>query len=153
MPYGDGVGGHLPLLGLRIGVLQTRHGAELATLIERMGGVPILAPCLREVRNEDDAELRERLTAAVSAPLDVFVFQTGVGAAALFDLAAEAGLGEALAEAVRGALVVARGPKPLTVLLKLGFRVDRRTEVPHTTDELIWLLEAVELDGRRVAVQ
>jgi len=146
-------GGHLPLLGLRVGLLQTRYAAELAALIERIGGVPILAPCLREVRNDDDAELRERLSALVSAPVDVFVFQTGVGTAALFDLAAEAGLGERFGEAVRGALVVARGPKPLTVLLRLGHRVDRRTEVPHTTDELVWLLEAVDLEGRRVAVQ
>jgi uroporphyrinogen-III synthase len=147
------MGGHLPLLGLRVGLLQTRYAPELATLVERIGGVPIVAPCLREVRNEDDEELRERLRAVVSAPVHLFVFQTGVGTAALFDLAAEAGLAEPLSEAVRGALVVARGPKPLTVLLKLGFRVDRRTEVPHTTDELLWLLEAVELDGRRVAVQ
>lgn len=145
--------GHRPLLGLRVGLLQTRYAAELATLVERIGGVPILAPCLREVRNEDDEELRERLRALVSAPVDVFVFQTGVGTAALFDLAAEAGVGEPLADVVRGALVVARGPKPLTVLLKLGFRVDRRTDVPHTTDELVALLEDLELDGRRVAVQ
>jgi uroporphyrinogen-III synthase len=145
--------GHLPLLGLRVGLLQTRYAAELATLVERIGGVPILAPCLREVRNEDDAELRERLRAVVAAPVDAFVFQTGVGTEALFDLAAEAGLGEPLAEAVRGSLVVARGPKPLTVLLRLGFRVDRRTGVPHTTDELVALLEDLDLDGRRVAVQ
>jgi uroporphyrinogen-III synthase len=147
------MGGHLPLLGLRVGLLQTRYAPELATLVERIGGVPIVAPCLREVRNEDDDELRERLRAVISAPVHLFVFQTGVGTAALFDLAAEAGLAEPLSDAVHGALVVARGPKPLTVLLKLGFRVDRRTEVPHTTDELLWLLEAVDLDGKRVAVQ
>jgi len=147
------VGGHLPLFGLTVGLLQTRYGAELATLVERIGGVPIVAPCLREVRNEDDEELRERLRTVVAAPVDVFVFQTGVGTAALFDLAAEAGLAGPLGEAVRGSLVVARGPKPLTVLLDRGFRVDRRTVEPHTTDELLWLLEAVELDGRRVAVQ
>ena len=142
-----------PLLGLRVGILQTRHAHELATLVERIGGVPVLAPCLREVRNDGDEELRGRLGGLVAEPAHVFVFQTGVGTAALFDLAAEAGLGEALAEVVRGALVVARGPKPLTVLLKLGFRVDRRTEVPHTTDELLRLLDAVELGGQRVAVQ
>jgi uroporphyrinogen-III synthase len=147
------VSGHLPLLGQRVGVLQTRYAHELAALIERVGGVPLLAPCLREVRNDDDDELRRRLLTAVSSPVDVFVFQTGVGTEALFDLAGEAGLGEALAESVRGALVVARGPKPLTVLLRRGFRVDCRTDEPHTTDELLWLLEAEELSHRRVAVQ
>jgi uroporphyrinogen-III synthase len=147
------VAGRPPLLGLQVGLLQTRHAPELATLIERTGGVPLLAPCLREVRSEDDEELRERLRAAVSAPADAFVFQTGVGTAALLDLAAGAGMAESLAETVSGSLVVARGPKPLKVLLERGFRVDRRTAEPHTTDELLVVLDAVELDGRRVAVQ
>lgn len=142
-----------PLAGLRVGVLQARHGAELAALIEREGGLPVLAPCLREVRNEDDVELRDRLREAVSVPADAFVFQTGVGTMALFDLAAGAGLGEPLAAAVREALVVARGPKPLAVLLRMGFRVDRRTAEPHTTEELIGLLAAEDLAARRVAVQ
>jgi uroporphyrinogen-III synthase len=147
------VSGHLPLLGQRVGILQTRYAHELAGLIERVGGVPLLAPCMREVRNDDDEELRRSLEAVVAAPVDVFVFQTGVGIQAMFDLAVEAGLGDPLAEAVRGALVVARGPKPLTVLLRLGFGVDCRTQEPHTTDELLAVLEAEDLTGRRVAVQ
>jgi uroporphyrinogen-III synthase len=142
-----------PLHGMRVGLLQSRYAHELAALIQREGGVPLMAPCLREVRNEDDDELRARLGELVGAPPDVFVFQTGVGTQALFDLAGAAGLHDRLADAVRGAFVVARGPKPLTVLLRLGFRVDRRTAVPHTTRELLWLLEAFDVSGRRVAVQ
>jgi uroporphyrinogen-III synthase len=136
-----------------VGVLQTRHAREFAALIERLGGEPLSAPCMREVRAEDDDELRATLGAVVAAPLDVFVFQTGVGTRALFDLAGEAGLAEALAETARGALVVARGPKPLAVLLQLGLRVDRRTESPHTTDQVLPLLADLDLAGRRVALQ
>jgi uroporphyrinogen-III synthase len=108
---------------------------------------------MREVRNEDDAELRCRLEEVAAAPVDLFVFQTGVGTQALFDLAATAGLADALSERISAAMVVARGPKPLTVLLRLGFHVDRRTEEPHTTEELIRLLGGEEVAGRRVAVQ
>jgi uroporphyrinogen-III synthase len=142
-----------PLYGLRVAVLQTRYAAELTALIERAGGQPLLAPCMREVRNEDDDELRERLRDVAGTPPDMFVFQTGVGTQALFDLAAEEGLRERLAEVVQEALVVARGPKPLTVLLRLGFRVDMRTMDPHTTGQLLWLLQDLDLSGRRVAVQ
>ena len=145
--------GFAPLYGLRVALMQARYARELAALVEREGGVPLLCPCLREVRNEDDDELRGRLAALVAAPPDVFVFQTGVGTQALFDLAADGGLADGLAAIVREALVVARGPKPSTVLLRLGFSVDRRTSVPHTTRELLWLLEAVDVAGRRVAVQ
>jgi uroporphyrinogen-III synthase len=136
-----------------VGVLQTRHAREFGALIERLGGEPLLAPCLREVRAEDDDALRETLRAVVSAPVHLFVFQTGVGTAALFDLAAASGFAGPLAEAVRDALVVARGPKPLAVLLQMGFRVDRRTETPHTTDQVLPLLADLDLAGRRVALQ
>jgi len=143
----------LPLHGLRVGVLQTRHARELAALLEREGARPLLAPCLREVRAEDDGELRARLGQIAAAPVDVFVFQTGVGTRALFELAAEAGMDDALGAAARRSLVVARGPKPLAELLKLGLRVDLRTTEPHTTEQLLPLLETVDLAGRRVAVQ
>jgi uroporphyrinogen-III synthase len=142
-----------PLQGVRVGLLQTRYGHELASLVERLGAVPVQAPCMREVRNDGDEELDRSLRSLVAEPVHVFVFQTGVGAQALFELAGEAGLGEPLAGAVREAVVVARGPKPLTVLLQLGFEVDLRTAGPHTTGELVRLLEDVDVAGRRVAVQ
>jgi uroporphyrinogen-III synthase len=142
-----------PLAGLRVGLLQARYVHELAALIEREGAVPLLAPCMREVRNDGDDGLRARLIEITEAPVDVFVFQTGVGTQALLDLAEGDGLRDGLAERVEGSLVVARGPKPLTVLLRHGFRVDRRTPQPHTTRELIGVLDMEELAGRRVAVQ
>lgn len=142
-----------PLAGIRVGILQTRYAGEFASLVEREGGVPLLAPCLREVRVEDSGALRAALEDAVREPVALFVFQTGVGTTALLEMAAEMGLAERLAERIRASTVVARGPKPLTVLLKAGFDVDRRTPEPHTTPELIDLLGQEEVEGRRVAVQ
>jgi len=142
-----------PLEGLRIAVMQTRHARELAALLEREGGRPLLAPCLREVRVEDDDDLRSRIRELAAEPADVFVFQTGVGTRALFELAAEAGLGDELEAAVRRSRVVARGPKPLAALHALGFRVDARTPEPHTTDQLVAELASMDVAGRRVAVQ
>jgi uroporphyrinogen-III synthase len=143
----------MTLSGLCIGILQARHGRELAALFEREGALPILAPCMREVRSEDDETLRAQLAGLAEAPAEVFIFQTGVGTQALFELAAAAGLSDQLSANVREALVVARGPKPLAVLLRLGFEIGLRTTEPHTTDQLIPLLEHEQLTGRRVAVQ
>ncbi|MEA2669823.1 MAG: hypothetical protein QOG45_43, partial [Chloroflexota bacterium] len=43
-----------PHLGGRVvALMQTRHAAELAALVERHGGVPVAAPCLREAPVED----------------------------------------------------------------------------------------------------
>lgn len=142
-----------PLSGLRVGVLQARHGAELVSLLEREGATCVHAPCLRERRNEDDAELQDRLRELIDAPASLYVFQTGVGTRALFGLASDAGLAEALARAVRAGDVAARGPKPLKTLLELGFRVQRRTREPHTTAQMLEALADVPLAGRRVALQ
>jgi uroporphyrinogen-III synthase len=143
----------LPLAGLQIGILQARHGEEIVTLLEREGAMCVHAPCLRERRSDHDEELRRRLARLTEAPADLYVFQTGVGTRALFALAAEDGLAEALTAAVRAGEVAARGPKPLRALLDLGFTVDRRTREPHTSAQMIEALADVELRGRRVALQ
>ncbi|GAC1340524.1 MAG: hypothetical protein NVSMB29_09500 [Candidatus Dormibacteria bacterium] len=129
------------LEGRTVAVLQARHGDVLADLIRRNGGQPVLAPCLREVRSDD----RESLTTALwrvdrEAP-DMAIFQTGVGTEALFEFAADAGLEGMLTQRLAEATVLARGPKPLAVLHKHGVRVDLRTREPHTTADVIALVE------------
>jgi uroporphyrinogen-III synthase len=150
---GQEVSGPRSLAGARVGILQARHARELAALIERGGGEAILAPCLREARVEDREQLRAALEEIGRSPVDLFIFQTGVGTAALLALATEFGVVDALLGRVRSAVVVARGPKPLSVLLERGISVHRRTREPHTTEELIEVLDAHPLTGRLVAVQ
>jgi uroporphyrinogen-III synthase len=142
-----------PHLGGRtVALMQTRHAGELAALVERHGGVPFAAPCLREAGVEDTAPLDAALHAVAGAPLDLAVFQTGVGTDRLLSAAAANGLGDAIAARLEAAVVLARGPKPLAVLLRNRVRVDRRTPEPHTTAEVVELLED-DLDGRRVMLQ
>lgn len=146
-----------PLEGRSIAILQTRHRKVLAQLIRRLGGRPQLAPCLREVRVEDGAPLREALERVAAEPVDLAVFQTGVGVAALHDDAVREGMERVLAERLAAATVAARGPKPLSALLRRGVRVDLRTHEPHTTEELLSLLRPVlgdgDLGGYRTLVQ
>src|SRR5207302_10795032 len=112
-----------------------------------------LAPCMREVRVDDLARLRDSLEEVAREAVDLFIFQTGVGTRALLELAGEVAMAGALEQRVQAATVVARGPKPLTALLRAGLRVDRRTQDPHTTTQLLELLEAEDLAGSRVALQ
>jgi uroporphyrinogen-III synthase len=91
------------------------------------------------------------LQQAVAAPFDLAILQTGVGVRALLALADENGLREELLRRLDQAVVVARGPKPLAALLSNGVRVDRRTPDPHTTAQVIALLED-DLASKRVLV-
>jgi uroporphyrinogen-III synthase len=140
------------LRGRTVALMQTRHAGELAALVERHGGVPVAAPCLREAGVEDAAPLDAALRAVAGAPLDLAVFQTGVGTDRMLVAAAAAGLDEAIAARLEAAVVLARGPKPLAVLLRNRVRVDRRTPEPHTTAEVVRLIED-DLGGRRVMLQ
>lgn len=123
-------------------MLQARHGGVLADLIRRSGGEPCMAPCLREVRSDDRGALAAALQRLDDEAPDLAIFQTGVGTSALFDLAAELGFGDTLAARLAAATVLARGPKPQAVLHQHGVRVDLRTNEPHTTAQVIPLIDA-----------
>lgn len=141
------------LRGRTVAVLQSRHGAVFADLISGRGGLPLLAPTMREEEAPDLAPLHRVLRELRPAGLELAIFQTGVGAARLLEQAAAIGLQAVLRERLAGAVVVVRGPKPLSALLGAGIRVDRRTASPHTTTELLALLEGEQLNGSRVLVQ
>ena len=140
------------LHGLTVGLLQARHGRELAALVEKHGGVALHAPCMREIPAGDRDAMVSSLQRAVEGPLYMAVFLTGIGAATLFSGAVEASLYDALMARLRSAIVVARGPKPLAVLHRHGLPVDRRTTEPHTTTQLCDLV-GESLVGRTVLVQ
>src|SRR5258707_15896011 len=121
------------LRGVTVGILQTRHADVLAELIVRRGGQVVVAPILREESVEDLEPLRQTLSRLVVEHVDQAIFQTGVGADRLFDLAAEMQLEDPLRRRLAAAQVVARGPKPLSALHQRKVRVDLRTAEPDTT--------------------
>ncbi|HZB97448.1 MAG TPA: uroporphyrinogen-III synthase, partial [Candidatus Sulfotelmatobacter sp.] len=130
-----------PLEGRTIGVLQSRHNEVLAELIRKRGGEPLLAPTLKEIPADARPTLEESIATALEVVIDIAIFQTGVGAAAIFDAATSAGLDDRLQERLAAATVVVRGPKPASALRKHGVRIDLRTAEPHTTAEVIALLD------------
>ena len=137
--------------GLRVLALESRRAAEIAKLIQNNGGVPTVAPALREVPVEDNTEafaFAERLGAG---EFDMMIFLTGVGARALDNvIATRFGEGYLQAE-LKKLTVVARGPKPVAVLREWGVPVHIAVPEPNTWRELL-----VAIDGRserRIAVQ
>jgi uroporphyrinogen-III synthase len=137
-----------PLDGKKIALLESRLGADIATLVKRFGGLPVGAPSVREVPRFDDVDtFVEGLTGGRYA---LAVFQTGAGAAALFREADRRGRLQDVLIALRSITVACRGPKPLAVLTRHEVPVAITTVKPHTTRELLQGLAAIELDGRGV---
>jgi uroporphyrinogen-III synthase len=140
--------------GRTVAFLEGRRSAELADLIARHNGVPLAAPCVREVHTPDAPELQASLARVLDAPvLDVAIFLTGVGTRTVFEAATLAGREAALRERLDNALVAVRGPKPTAVLRQLGVRIDVTAPPPNTSAELLAELAAIDLQGKAIAVQ
>jgi uroporphyrinogen-III synthase len=136
-----------------IGILESRTGAHLAELIERRGGIPLLAPALEEVPDIDAEALKQLLLEWRSKPIDTVIFQTGVGTRALFDAVDRSQSTDELMRLLAGARIVVRGPKPTAELNARRVRIDIRAATPFTTDTVMAALADISLQGSKVLVQ
>lgn len=143
--------------GLTVLALESRRAREIAKLIENLGGVPIIAPSVREVAldtNQEALEFARNLTAGL---VDIVIFTTGVGVKALASAIESVCSRDELARRLNDVIVVARGPKPATALKELGVSVSLTVPEPNTWRELLAILdqnkETFPVAGRRVAVQ
>ena len=143
--------------GLSVLTLESRRAAEQATLIERFGGRPIVAPSVREVPLESQAEAAAAIETVVAGRFDCVVLLTGVGLRAWLAVAAERGTREPFVAALAKVRVVARGPKPLVVLRELHITPWIVAPEPNTWREVLGALDARSAEytvtGRQVAVQ
>jgi uroporphyrinogen decarboxylase len=145
------------LAGLRVVAFEGRFAHEMARLIGEHGGEPLLAPSMAEAplgQNVSAFEFAERL---LQAELPVVIFLTGVGTRTLFEVLETKYSRDRLLSALESVTVVARGPKPVTVLRNLGVSIDLAVPEPSTWREVLETLDTSEqcppLKGMTVAVQ
>jgi uroporphyrinogen-III synthase len=137
--------------GMQVLSLESRRSAEIAELIRKQGGAPVLAPSMREApleRNEAAFQFAERLFAG---EFDMMVLLTGVGTRLLHQTLATRYPPERFPEALRRMTVVARGPKPAAVLRGLDVPVTVTVPEPNTWRELLAAIR--DRLERRIAVQ
>jgi len=143
--------------GLRVLALESRRAPEIGTLIRNSGGEPLVAPALREVPLESNAEALAFDESLRRGGIDVVIFLTGVGTRALVSVVERTGSRESFLTALRRTKVVVRGPKPMAALRELDVPVWLAVPEPNTWRELLAALDAKAseqpLAGARVAVQ
>lgn len=132
---------------------ESRRAQELENLIDRHGGLPIVVPAMREVPLETNTaalELQHRLEAG---QIDIVILLTGVGLRTLVETLSEACPPERLATLLASATLVARGPKPVAELRRIGLTPHVRVPEPNTWHELLSALDTdAPVAGQRVAV-
>ena len=137
--------------GLRILSLESRRAEMMDELIRRHGGVPFVAPSVKEIpfeQHEDAYTWAERLFAG---EFDLIVLMTGAGLTFLRDVLAERYPVERFAEALRRVTIVSRGPKPVAVLQEMGVTARITVPEPNTWREIIPVL-AIRPE-RRITIQ
>jgi uroporphyrinogen-III synthase len=143
--------------GLRVLALESRHSKEIAKLITTYGGRPILAPALREVPLESNAQALAFAAALVRREFDIVIFLTGAGVRALASAVEKEYPRPELSTALRQVQIIARGAKPVTALAELGVKPDFVAPEPNTWREILRVLDShlrpEQISGLRVAVQ
>ena len=142
--------------GLRVLSLESRRSTEIATLISNFDGRPTVAPALREVPLESNAEAVAFGAALQRGEFDAVIFLTGVGARALLAVIERAQSKDAFLAALARTKAAVRGPKPLAVLREWQVPVWTTAPEPNTWRELLAAIDAKAGDlprHARVAVQ
>ncbi|MGH7809018.1 MAG: uroporphyrinogen-III synthase, partial [Candidatus Binatia bacterium] len=142
------------LQGLKVISFESRRAKEMAELIRRYGGAPIIAPSMREVPLSENRAALELLPQLEAGELDLLILMTGVGTRTLNDLLLKQYPQERIVAGLRQTQLVARGPKPIAALKDLGLTPTITVPEPNTWREVLATLgAAVDLRGKRIAVQ
>lgn len=128
--------------GLRVLALESRRAAEIAALISNFGGVPTVAPALREVSITSNPAAVDFARALFAGEFQAVIFLTGVGARALRTVVEQAHPRDLFIEALKRVKIVARGPKPVAVLREWQVPVWLTAPEPNTWRELVAALDA-----------
>lgn len=136
---------------------ESRRAAEIATLISRHGGIPRVAPSMREVPLEHNTEVMTFGEKLLAEQLDAVIFMTGVGVTTLLQVLESRYARTRIIEALSRTRIVARGSKTVRALEEMGVPIAVKVPEPNTWHEVLRKLDerpqGFELKGARIALQ
>jgi uroporphyrinogen-III synthase len=141
--------------GQRVVAFETRRNEEMRRLIAHHHGLACVVPSMREVPLQSDAPLLEFHELLLAKRIDVLICMTGVGTRMLARRLEEVQPRESWIEALRATRLVARGPKPLSVLREMQVPACPVAE-PNTWREILVVLEDVlgsSWQGAQIVIQ
>lgn len=143
--------------GLRVLSLESRHAKEISKLIVSYGGKPVVAPAMREVKLESNSQALAFASGLLDGQFDMVIFLTGAGIRGLVGSVENVYARADLMSALGRVQVIARGPKPSSVLNEFGVQPNVVAPEPNTWREVLRALDDFtgpkQLHGMRVAVQ
>ena len=140
--------------GLRVAALESRRAEEIANLIRKFGGLPVVAPSMREVATASNRDAIDFANRLMTGGIDVVLFLTGTGVRHMMTQLERQVDRERFLATLSDVVTIARGPKPAAALKELGLTPTHRTSEPHTWREVLALTDRhVPLANQVVAMQ
>jgi uroporphyrinogen-III synthase len=141
----------MSLAGLRVLSLESRRAKDMESLIIRQGGVPFVAPSVKERAVEDHSVALHFIERLEAGEIEMVICMTGVGLTFLRDVLASQVPVERLSNALRRATIMSRGPKPVPVLRSLQVPIDIMIPEPNTWREIVAAI--APRPERKIAIQ
>jgi uroporphyrinogen decarboxylase len=140
--------------GLRVTAFESRRAREIDKLIRYHGGVPSVAPSMREIPLSEAGEALTFAENLFNGKYGLVILMTGVGTRALKDTVSAKYPLDDFVKALKKVTLLARGPKPVAALKELGLKPDIIVPEPNTWRDILTTLDGnFDLEGKRVAVQ
>lgn len=142
---------------MRVLSLESRRAEEMGKLISNFGGVPTVAPSMREVPIESNTTALKFASALLRGEIHVVIFLTGVGTRALAKAIETKHPRQDYISALSKIPVIARGPKPVAALREMGVPVAFVAPEPNTWREVVEIFDnnpdSLLLSQRQIAIQ
>ncbi|WAH41611.1 uroporphyrinogen-III synthase [Alicyclobacillus fastidiosus] len=132
-------------------VAADRRSEEIATLVRKNGGEPLIRS-LQGKLYTDETLLERELTTMLASDVDWVIFTTGIGAQKVWQVAERLGQLEELSSFLQRVRVAARGRKTTKFLLEQGIHPDARDD-DGTTQGVLRALQPFAMEGLKVCVQ
>jgi uroporphyrinogen-III synthase len=140
--------------GMTVAAFESRMAEEMAGLIRRYGGEPLVAPALREVPLENNAEALQFGERLMAGHFEMVILLTGVGTRTMVEVLQTRYPLESIKTALARTTLVVRGPKPVAALKELGLTPSVTVPEPNTWKDIVQTLDQRgSLIEVRVAVQ
>ena len=103
--------------GLRVAAFESRRAGDIANLIQKAGGVPLVSPSLREVAIEDNPAAIDFAHRLVTGGVDIVILLTGVGFRHLLATVERHLDRQRFLDALADITTICRGPKPVVAMV------------------------------------
>ena len=140
--------------GFKVTSFESRRAKEIEKLIVYHGGVPRVAPSMREVPLSESNEAFKFAKDLIAGRFDMVILMTGVGTRTLVKAVSTKFSEKQFLNALKKTNILARGPKPVAALREFKLKPNITVPEPNTWRDILTTLESeADIKGKNIAIQ